>query len=333
VSAVHSCPENLFARARAGSISELEQSQLELHLAGCEVCRAALFLSRGFDQRLPAQAGDTQVLARVLGRVRTARASGAGAELLAPRGPSSAPKRSLRARVVVLVAAAILTVGAATAAALPAARSVVGRLLSTFAAQTAPPEPARPVDGVTPKRAPVARTVAAEPATTEVVTPKESPVVAPPPAVASHTLKYTGTALRAKSRPEDAPTAEHLFAEANARRKAGDPAGAKRLYATLEARYPGSPEAQVASASLGRLLLERADDPAGALQQFDRLLSRRPGTMAQPALAEEALFGRATALMRMGRAADEKKTWLELLARFPGSVYGDRARERLRALK
>jgi len=254
-------------------------------------------------------------------------------DLGGPGSRSSAPKRSLRGRVVVLVAAAILTVGAATAAALPAARGVVGRLLSTLVERTAPPEPARPVDAVSPHRGPVARSPNAEPATPPVVTSAESPVVAPPPAVASHTLKYAGTALHPKARPEDAPTAEQLFAEANARRKAGDPAGAKRLYAALEARYPGSPEAQVASASLGRLLLERTDDPAGALQQFDRLLSQKPGTMAQPALAEEALFGRATALMRMGRAADEKKTWLELLARFPGSVYGERARERLKALK
>jgi TolA-binding protein len=333
VSAVHSCPENLFARARSGSISALEQSQLERHLSGCETCRATLFLSRGFDQRLPAQAGDTQVLARVLGGVRAARASEAGGAdaLVASRGADPTRRRPLRARVVVLVAAAILTGGAATAAGLPAARNVVGRLLSSLA-EPAPNEQPRAVGVAPSKHAFVAQAAPAEPATPQVVASAESAAVVPPPAVASRTLKYAA-AVHAKARSEDAPTAEQLFAEANAHRKAGDPAGARRLYAALEARYPGSPEAQVASASLGRLLLERADDPAGALQQFDRLLSQRPGTMAQPALAEEALFGRATALMRMGRAPEEKKTWLELLARFPGSVYGERARERLRALK
>jgi TolA-binding protein len=143
-------------------------------------------------------------------------------------------------------------------------------------------------------------------------------------------------ALAARARDGEAPRpdgAERLFAEANARRKAGDTAGARRLYMELAKRYPGSPEAQVSNASLGRLLLERADDPEGALEQFDRLLARPAANMAQPALAEEALFGRATALMRLGRTKDEKQTWLELLKRYPGSVYTERANERLRALK
>jgi hypothetical protein len=36
--------------------------------------------------------------------------------------------------------------------------------------------------------------------------------------------------------------------------------------------------------------------------------------------------------MRLGRTDDERKTWLLLLDRFPGSVYADRAHARLREI-
>jgi TolA-binding protein len=64
---------------------------------------------------------------------------------------------------------------------------------------------------------------------------------------------------------------------------------------------------------------------SGALSQFDRYLSRKP----QGPLAQEALFGKASALARLGRLAEERRTWETLLARFPKSVYRDRANERL----
>ncbi len=325
------CPDDVFARARTGSISAAENVRLERHLAGCEACRTLLFLGRGFDQRMAAQPGDTRVLARFVERAREARA--ADRESARDR---SAPvshieelaRRPRRRRAVVLLIAAALTVGAGAAAA-PGVRAaavrIVARLASAVRETPAPVAtalPSKPIATPPPVTAPAI--VSAEPSAEPV------PVAEAPRARARG---HAGTAkLRAKAE-QPVPTAERLFAEANARRKAGDVARARSLYAELERRYPSSPEAQVASASLGRLLLERAGDPQGALDQYDRLLARPPGSMAQPALAEEALFGRATALRRMGRAAEEKQTWLELLARFPGSVYAERARARLRALK
>jgi len=120
-----------------------------------------------------------------------------------------------------------------------------------------------------------------------------------------------------------------LLSRAEQARTARRWADASRAFADLGRRYPGSREEIVGRALYGQLLLDQLGEPRRALAMFERYLS----VDASGALAEEALFGRATALMRMGRAADEKQTWLELLGRFPGSVYAARARERLRALK
>jgi TolA-binding protein len=96
------------------------------------------------------------------------------------------------------------------------------------------------------------------------------------------------------------------------------------LYGELQSRYPGSAEAEISYVSLGRVLLEQGQ-ASSALAQFDRYLSRRPGGP----LAQEALFGKASALARLGRLEEERRTWETLLARFPNSMYRDRAHERL----
>jgi TolA-binding protein len=129
--------------------------------------------------------------------------------------------------------------------------------------------------------------------------------------------------------PQGTVAAKDLFAEANARRRAGDDESAKRLYLELQSRYPTSDEAQISRIALGRLLLDRAHAPAAALAQFDAFLSRS----SQSGLAQEALFGRATALGQLGRQDDEARTWRALLDRFPESIYAERAKTRLRSLQ
>jgi len=273
---------------------------------------------------LAAQAGDTQLLARMVDRVQAARAPVATIASTESKNRSEKPDLAGRRRSrlgVLLLLAAALTAGVATAARAPATRGFVERMVGSMVTRPAPA--AAPVA----KPTLVTRALLAESAAPAATQPLLASAPSAPLATAP-----TATS-NAQARTTEAPTAERLFAEANARRKAGDTASARRLYTELSRRYPGSPEAQVSSASLGRLLLERSDDAAGALEQFDRLLARPAASMAQPALAEEALFGRATALMRLGRTKDEKAAWSELLARFPGSVYAERAHERLRALK
>jgi TolA-binding protein len=121
-----------------------------------------------------------------------------------------------------------------------------------------------------------------------------------------------------------APGAAELFAQANALRRAGESKRARALYRQLQQRYPRSPEVPVSHVSLGRVQLELGE-ARDALAQFERYLSKLP----RGALAEEALFGKASALQRLGRHDEERRTWQALLAAYPGSVYAERARQRL----
>jgi TolA-binding protein len=119
------------------------------------------------------------------------------------------------------------------------------------------------------------------------------------------------------------PSAAELLARANEARRDGEARGAVRRYRELQSMYPRSPEAQLSHVALGRLFLDRLDDPGAALSQFDRYLTA-PGT-----LAEEARVGRALALMRLGRPAEERRAWQDLLDHHPSSPHADRARARI----
>jgi len=213
------------------------------------------------------------------------------------------------------VAASLLLLASLTAAAMvPAVR----QRLSLFG--HAPAEPAR--SAIAPRLRPATAADAADPASAKAgpaaapepvkPAPREPPGErAPRPAVAR-----TGRA---------APAADLLFSQANAARRDADVPRAAALYHELERLHPAAPEALVSRVALGRLLLERAGDARGALAEFDGYLARAP----RGALAEEALFGKASALLRLGRTAEEQDTWRLLVERFPRSVYADRARARL----
>jgi TolA-binding protein len=120
-------------------------------------------------------------------------------------------------------------------------------------------------------------------------------------------------------------SAESLFREANAARRAGEQAVARALYLRLEHDFPASDEAHLAHVSLGNLLL--AMGRAGeAEQQFASYLGGRS------ALAQEALVGRAQSLAALGRSSDEQRVWQGLLHDYPSSVYAGRAKLRLAEL-
>jgi len=155
-----------------------------------------------------------------------------------------------------------------------------------------------------------------------------TPETEAPPVDASPALEPAPTTKVARRATEPqvkaaGSSATELFREANALRSQGQSAEAQKRYGQLQAQFPGAPEARVSLVSLGRL--ELASKPAEALRHFNAYLTQA----GNQTLAEEALFGRASALGRLGRGAAERAAWRELLARFPASVYAEHATTRL----
>jgi outer membrane protein assembly factor BamD (BamD/ComL family) len=124
---------------------------------------------------------------------------------------------------------------------------------------------------------------------------------------------------------EVAPAAK-LFSEANQARRSGDIGRASGLYQLLQEQYPGSPEAELSRVTLALLLLD-SGDAQGALKGFERYLAG-----GSRGLEAEALVGRARALGRLGRRDLEAAAWHEVQRKFPRSIYGRQATERLAAL-
>jgi hypothetical protein len=120
-------------------------------------------------------------------------------------------------------------------------------------------------------------------------------------------------------------SASELFSRANQARRDGKTSEAVGLYRALQERFAGSSEELVSRVTLGRLLLDRLGDSRGALVQFNSYLA----SPARGALREEAMVGRALALGRMGRSAEERAAWQALLDSFPSSTQRKRAQARL----
>jgi hypothetical protein len=123
-------------------------------------------------------------------------------------------------------------------------------------------------------------------------------------------------------------SAAEAFSRANLARRDGKVREAVRLYRTLQERFAGSSEELVSRVALGRLLLDRLGDSRGALVQFNSYLAS-PGSGA---LREEAMVGRALALGRLGRGAEERAAWHALVASWPKSAHTKHARARLAEL-
>lgn len=176
------------------------------------------------------------------------------------------------------------------------------------------PRPAPPAKDVEPTPKIVAQTKASV-AAPRAAAPNEPPApegaVAPPP--------------QDHPAPREAPTAAALFSRASDLRRQGRVEQAIDTYRLLQQRHPRTREASLSFALSGRLQLERGR-PAQALAEFDRYLTVGNQTTD---VAEEALAGRAEALRRLGRRAEEAEAWRALLARFPGSIYAAQAHARL----
>jgi TolA-binding protein len=293
--------EDLSVLSRRGALSGAEQQAFADALESSATLSTAHQLGCDFDQIANVKPGDDALIADVAARVLARRAAGARAG-------------QFRFRALLLVAA-LISAGSA------AAWWQRGR--ATSAHSVPPPAGSRLTS---PARTPA---TAPAPATSTPPAPEQVP---PPAGGAPSSRASSGRTVSepAATRPtETGPnvfaSAEALFREASAARRAGDRAGARALYLRLEREFPASDEAHLAHVSLGNLLLDmgRARE---AEQQFASYLGGRP------ALAQEALIGRAQSLAALGQTDEERRVWTELLHDYPGSVYAARAKQRLAQL-
>jgi hypothetical protein len=313
-------PEDLLDRARRGEATPEELHRLRVHLSACAACRYEHVLADDCARAAAPAAGaeqaddDAQLLSRVRREASRAVRQRSGAVASRARGPR-------RATRVVFAAVALLLFAGTFAAATTVVRRVWrrGPEIEPIARET---KPARVRHKVASSPAVAASgDEDAAPADVALENPAlvipESPKPSAPPA-------HHARAVAAESEsPGD------LFARANAARREGRTRDASRLYRQLQREFPGSSEELVSRVTLGRWMLDRLNDPAGALARFDSYLANPVHT----ALREEALIGRALALGRLGRETEERSAWAAFLAAFPGSVYAERARGRLEALR
>jgi hypothetical protein len=211
---------------------------------------------------------------------------------------------------IVVVAVATATVTAATAWTIsrPTASAVV---VDTETAPRAAPQ-AR-AEAAVPAPAAIPPAVASDPAQAQAEAIATKPTLAEP----------TKPRPREVASPAEVQDADALLEAAARARKDGRTDDAIALYRELGRRFAGTREDGVGCVALGRLLLPR--DATAALAVFDRCLTDHP----RGDLVETALVGRAEALEKLGRTADERAAWSELLRRFPSTLHAERAEARL----
>jgi TolA-binding protein len=331
-------PEDLFDKLLDGELSSAERERLRQHLLVCDVCRFEHAARLDFQaEALTFAAGPPAALSL---RPTTA---GASEKATAPPAVKTRPRRGRRL-VWGLAAAALISASGAVAAGVSGAPAwhTLGTLFSEPAPAKALPAP-RATTPVRKAEPPAPATTSAAPALPQVEVaplPSSSPVrqAEPTRGVAKH-LRPSAAPVEAapapaagKAPPTPEPAAKEpssaakLFGEANQARRSGDIGRASGLYHLLQDQYPGSPEAELSRVTLALLLLDSGDAQA-ALVGFERYLAG-----SSRGLEAEALVGRARALGRLGRRDLELTAWQEVQRKYPHSIYGRQATERLSAL-
>ena len=286
-------PEDLSIHARRGCLSRSERQTLEREFLADPLLRVAHRVGSDFDRISEVRAGDDELIARSLAR-------------MARRSQAAPRARRVRRSLGVLLAAAFVAGGVAAASGGAWYRAWVSepagstQAVVAIGVRTGPPEPA----------------VRVEPGPT---LGSAAPSAAVPP-LPSHTTARPALSLAGE------PTAAALFEQASAARRAGAYGRASALFTQLQEKFPRSPEAHLAEISLGKLLLA-SGRPERALAHFRRYLESGGGP-----LGEEALVGSAESLLRLGRTADERRAWQELLEKYPTSVHAARASSRVRQI-
>lgn len=302
-------PEELLDAAAAGVISESEQARLDAHLAACPACRFELTARADFAALpLPSLPVD-ELVTRALAGMPSASIA------------ATPPRKKLP---VPLIAAAVMLVGAASFGAIGLARPIA--VFLGIAAPTPPPAPEpTPVPKAPRPHAPRLET---PPPVIELV---EAP--APEPAAPVEAVPPPRPVIHRPPSPPPLPpaapivvTASELFKQATAARSEGRFLDAETSYRALTAQFPTSPEASVAHAVMGRLLLDLGR-PAEAMIELDAALAS-----PDESLREDALANRAQALERLQRPDEARATWQQLLAQYPRSLHAKRAKERVEAL-
>jgi TolA-binding protein len=292
--------EDLSVLSRRGGLSSAEQRAFVDALDTNPALATAHQVGLDFDQVATVKPGDDALIADVAARVVS-------------RGRTAKTARSrLRLRALLL------------AATLPLAGSAAAWWQRARTSQPAPP--AVTPTSQTSRGMRVPKVTSAAAAATSAVAAHSQPTSASASAavVASAPVSAPGARGDAPS-PRAFDSAEGLFREANAARRAGDSSVARALYLRLQRDFPASEEAHLAHVSLGNLLLTMGR-AAEAERQFASYLGGRP------ALAQEALVGRAQSLAALGQSAEEQRVWEALLREYPSSVYATRAKLRLAKL-
>jgi TolA-binding protein len=333
-------PEELFDRLLDGELTPAERERLHQHLAACDVCR--------FEY---AARGDFQAEALAL--------AAAGPPPLLPLRTTPVPAapallaRRRRSRLLVWGMAAAALISASGAVAAVVAGKAPWHAVSSLFSQATPPASHPAPAAKAPAQARTgcmgAECVAASPPAMQAVVAapvaQESSVVSrsgrqsqrssvaavvrrQASGVSPETVKESVVKEPAVKEPvvKEPSTSAKLFSEANQARRSGDVGRASGLYHLLQDQFPGSAEAELSRVTLSLLLLD-SGDAQGALSGFERYLAG-----SSRGLEAEALVGRARALGRLGRRDLEASAWQEVQRKYPRSIYGRQATERLSAL-
>jgi TolA-binding protein len=346
-------PEELFDKLLDGELTPAERERLQQHLDGCSVCRFEHAARQDFR---------AEALALAVASPPPALPLRAPLPLSEPvRAPAAAARR-LRPRRVVwgLAVAALITASGAVASSMvsgslghPFGLSFAGHARPLPPAVVKPPVPVAKSEERT--RGPVTEVAPAEgsASTDGAAAPLEAPAPSRRGVASRHGVHASDKLATAAGSPTvlagvapthaEAPSAKDgaakdaapakeptsaakLFGEANQARRSGDIGRASGLYHLLQDQFPGSPEADLSRVTLALLLLD-SGDAQGALSGFERYLAG-----SSRGLEAEALVGRARALGRLGRRDLETSAWQEVQRKYPRSIYGRQASERLLAL-
>jgi hypothetical protein len=296
-------PEDLLDRAKHQTLDGGDERLLRAHLDGCAACRFELSLAPALYRHIRLDAGDHALIARAIKKTRDLQRA-ERSPMVWRRMPAAA------ALAVALLAGAVM----ASAAGYVWHRrdTIVVEELPSKARQRSATQ--RDVTRARPTVVPLASTSSPAPTVTE----------APEAAAPAPTAHRRSIAVNsASSRCADE------FRKAGQLRRAGAAAEAAMSYQTLRGICPGSSEELAARVLAGRIYLDRLSSPMLALSAFDSYLAAAP----HGALLEDAVIGRALALGRLHRSADEIAAWEDLLATFPDSLYADQARTRMKTLR